>query len=206
MKPLFIARQGRRPTGLLGHLVARIMAAETSPENDRALDLLALRPDNRLVELGCGHGATLAKAAQVITTGSLAGVDFSPVMIAHAKKRNRALVNAGRISLHLGNTDQLPFPDGAFTAALSVHTIYFWQDPAAHLKEVRRILAPGGRLMLGFRSAEDDDFVASYPSEVYAIRRTAEVLSLMKSCGFKQVDEVAAQFGNRQVIFASGLA
>lgn len=206
MKPLFIARQGRRPSGILGHIVARIMASETSAENDRALELLALQPDDRLIELGCGHGATLAKAAHAITEGDIAGVDFSPIMIAEAKRRNRRHVEAGRISLCLGSSDDLPFTDERFTAALSVHTIYFWQDPVAHLKEVRRILVPGGRLLLGFRPAEDRHFVATYPGEVYAIRRTAEIVGLMKCCSFERVFVRAAQFGNRQMIFASGLA
>ena len=206
MKPLFIARQGRRPSGILGRVIARIMACETSAENDRALELLALRADDRLIELGCGHGATLAKAAHVITKGDLAGVDFSSVMIAEARRRNRRHVEAGRMSLHLGSSEDLPFTDEGFTAALSVHTIYFWQDPVAHLKEARRILVPGGRLLLGFRPAEDRHFVASYPGDVYTIRRTAEIVGLMKCCGFRHVFVRAAQFGNRQIIFASGLA
>lgn len=206
MKPLFIARQGKRPTGLLGHIVARIMAAETSPENDRALDLLSLRPDDRLVDVGCGHGVTIAKAARVLTSGHLAGIDFSPLMIAHATSRNKALVKAGRVSLHLGSSGRLPFLDGAFTRALSVHTIYFWQDPVAHLKEIRRVLEPGGRFVLGFRTAEDLDFISSYPSQVYTIRRKAEILGLMDACGFKVLDDVTAHLGRRQVVLASALA
>lgn len=203
MKPLFIARQGRRPSGLLGHVVAGIMAGETSPENDNALALLALSPDDRLVELGCGHGAALAKAARSITRGKLAGVDFSEVMIGHARRRNRALVRSGQLALHLGPTDRLPFADGAFTAALSVHTIYFWRDPIAHLREVRRILVLGGRFVLGFRSAEDPSFAASYPSEVYSIRPKAEVFGLIRSAGFNDVREHAA---SRKVVLALATA
>lgn len=206
MKPSFIARQGRRPSGILGHVVAKVMAFETSAENDHALELLALRADDRLIELGCGHGATLAKAARTITNDSLTGVDFSSVMVAEARRRNRALVAAGRISLHLGSSDDLPFTDERFTAALSVHTIYFWQDPIAHLREIRRILVHGGRFLLGFRPAEDRDFAASYPSDIYAIRSTAEIVRLMECCGFREVLVRAGQFGNRQMIFASGRA
>jgi hypothetical protein len=51
-KPLFIARQGRRPVGLFGHIVARVMARETAPENARTLDLLDLRTGDRVLEVG----------------------------------------------------------------------------------------------------------------------------------------------------------
>jgi ubiquinone/menaquinone biosynthesis C-methylase UbiE len=203
MKPLFIARQGRRPSGLLGRIVAMIMAGETSPENDQALELLDLCPDDNLVELGSGHGATLAKASRIITNGRLAGVDFSPVMDEHARRRNRVLIRRGRLTLHLGGTDHLPFPDDSFTKALTVHTIYFWEDPAAHLGEIHRVLVPGGRFVLGFRPAEDDGFAASFPDEVYAIRPRAEVIDMMRSSGFDRIQETRASFGHRQMIFAT---
>lgn len=205
-KPMIIARQGRRPSGLLGMLVAGIMARETAPENDTALRLLDLQPADDLLELGSGHGATLARAARLAPEGRLCGVDFSPVMHRHAMARNRALVGEGRLSFHLGPTDRLPFADGSFDKAFAVHTVYFWEDPAAHLAEARRVLRPGGRFVLGFRPGEDPGFEAAFPPEVYRIRPEAEVLAAMERAGLT-VREVAREaFGPRQVSFAVAAA
>lgn len=201
-KPMIIARQGRRPSGLLGMLVAGIMAQETAPENDAALRLLDLQPADDLLELGSGHGATLARAAGQAREGRLCGVDFSPVMHRHAQARNRALVRQGRLSFHLAATDRLPFADRCFDKALSVHTVYFWEDPAAHLAEARRVLRPGGRLVLGFRPGEDPGFTAAFPPEVYRIRPEAEVLAAVEQAGLAVRQVVRQTLGPRQVSFA----
>src|SRR5438067_341841 len=110
-KPQFIARQGRKPSGLLGHIVARIMAKETADENDFALALLRLQPEDAVLEIGCGHGDTLAKAAKLASRGLLCGVDFSPVMNRVATRRHRRLLADKRMEFCLGSSDKLPFPD-----------------------------------------------------------------------------------------------
>ena len=79
-KRRFIAEQGRKPTGLLGQIVARVMAKQTADANDFALKLLQLRPDDAVLEIGSGHGDTLAKAANTASRGFLSGIDFSMVM------------------------------------------------------------------------------------------------------------------------------
>lgn len=200
-KPLLIARQGRRPSGLLGELVARIMAKETVAENDVALSLLQLAPSDAVLEIGCGHGETLAKAAAIATAGRHAGIDFSRTMHRHASRRHRRLVAEGRLEFRLGSSDALPFEDAAFDKALAVHTIYFWSDPLDHLREVRRTLRVGGRFVLGFRPAEDARFGAVFPSEVYHIRSEAEVLELVRQAGFEVADVVARDLGAKRMSF-----
>jgi cyclopropane fatty-acyl-phospholipid synthase-like methyltransferase len=74
-RPEFIARQASCPTGILGALIARIMAVETRRENATALKLLDLQPKDHLLDIGCGHGRTLALAADAVPEGFVAGVD-----------------------------------------------------------------------------------------------------------------------------------
>jgi len=200
-KPLFIARQGRRPTGLLGALVARVMAKETAPENHRALELLELTPRDAILEIGCGHGHTLAKAATLSPEGKLAGVDFSQVMHSYAVRRHRRLVRQGRLAFSLGGSDELPYPAGSFDKAFTVHTIYFWTTPLDHLREARRVLRLGGRLVLGFRPAEDEAFGAIFPEEVYCIRPRAAVVDLVLQAGFEIVAVHDPVEATRRVVF-----
>jgi ubiquinone/menaquinone biosynthesis C-methylase UbiE len=203
-KPRFIAEQGRKPSGLLGQIVARVMARETANENDFALDLLQLQPEDDVLEIGCGHGETLAKCANVVSRGSLYGIDFSPVMHGHARRRHRRLVAEKRIEFHLGSSDRLPFDDQSFDKVFAVHTIYFWKTPLDHLAEARRVLKPGGRFVLGFRPAEDAGFRVTYPSEIYHIRPEAEVAKLARDAGFEAVDLVRHVRDNLQFSFVIG--
>jgi len=187
-KPFFIAKQGRKPSGLLGKLVAHIMAKETADENAFALKLLQLQPEDAVLEIGCGHGQTLAKAAGFVQRGRLCGIDFSPVMYRHAMRRHRQLVAAKRIEFHFGSSDRLPFDDQSFDKVFAVHTVYFWQTPLDHLAEARRVLKLQGRFVLGFRPAEDIGFQASFPREIYHIRPEAEIARLAAEAGFEVVD------------------
>jgi SAM-dependent methyltransferase len=186
-KPLFIARQGRRPTGLLGHIVARVMARETAPENARTLDLLDLRAGDRVLEIGCGHGRTLREAADRAVDIMATGIDFSEVMIRVARRWNRRLIAAERAQIDRGDSAALPYADHAFTKVYAVHTIYFWERPTAHLREIFRVLAPGGRFVLGFRPGDDPSFSAQCPAEVYHIRSAAEIEGMVAACGFECV-------------------
>ena len=94
-KPQFIAKQGRKPSGLLGRIVAHIMAKETAGENAVALKLLQLQPEDAVLEIGSGHGETLARAANVVSRGLLRGIDFSPVMHRHAMRNIEECADQG---------------------------------------------------------------------------------------------------------------
>lgn len=196
-KPEFIARQGRRPTGLLGAMVARVMARETRPENDRALALLDLEDGDRLIDIGCGHGETLFKADRRVRLRNSAGADFSEVMLKRARTRNREAVWDTRITLHHADTASLPFAAARFDKALSVHTIYFWPDPAAHLAEVFRVLRPGGRFVLCCRSTADQRAVDGFPDTVYRFPSVREVETTMVSAGFLNPDTTTAVIAGR---------
>lgn len=196
-KPDFIARQGRRPSGLLGHIVARIMAMETRAENDRALELLELRPDDDVFEIGFGHGATLHRAAQVVRTGRLAGADFSDVMVKIATRRNYRSIEEGRMDLKLADTARLPFDDESFDKAYCVHTIYFWSSLEEHLREVLRVLRPTGRFVLGFRPHEDSKAVASFPSSIYRFPTIPETQAALQLSGFSVVRTVTSPLQSR---------
>jgi SAM-dependent methyltransferase len=76
-------------------------------------------------------------------------------MLALAAKRLRGPMGAGHAVLRHGTVEALPFPDGEFDKACSVNTTYFWRDLAVGLSELRRVLRPAGRLVLGFVSADD---------------------------------------------------
>lgn len=199
MKPIFIARQGRQPEGLLGHIVARIMARETRPENSYAIELLGLVSDDTLLEIGCGHGETLRRAVQQAGLVGCVGIDFSDVMLARARRRNRDLIWDCRLQLVQGNSKMLPFDDAQFSKILSVHTIYFWTDPAAHMAEALRVLKPGGRFVMCYCSTADSNAVASFPALVYHFPSVEKVEQTLSDLGFETPRTETTQLGSRLI-------
>ncbi len=112
----------------------------TPKSNIAAVEWLSLAPGDRFLDLGCGLGAALEHA--VGAGVEVAGVDPSPAMV------DRASTRVPEAVVKLGSAEAIPFPDGAFTAAMAVSTYHHWADPGAGLAEMRRVLAPGGRLLI----------------------------------------------------------
>ncbi len=201
-RPEFIARQARCPSGFLGALLARIMAAETARENETALELLELQPRDHVLDVGCGHGRTLTHAAHAVPEGFVAGVDVSERMVRMATRRNAALVTRGRVEVRLADSCPIPYPDQRFDKVCAVHVLYFWSDPVAALREIYRVVKPSGRLVLGFRSSEDARAIADLPASVYRFYAKDEVMALVETAGFTGTRTVMAGARARQVIFA----
>src|SRR5262245_40799424 len=140
-RPPFIARQGGRPSGLLGEIVGRVMAHETAAANQIALDLLELQADDKVLEIGFGQGRALAAAGKLVTAGLLAGIDHSQVMLRIARSKNAHLLRDGRMELALVDSRHLPYPNRRFTKVFTMHTTYFWPDLKGQLQEIRRVMA-----------------------------------------------------------------
>jgi ubiquinone/menaquinone biosynthesis C-methylase UbiE len=172
----------------LGAIVARIMAHETAEANETGLRMLELAPDDRLLEVGFGHGRTLQKAMAFVNNGIAVGVDHSAVMLRAASRRNRQSLRAGNMELKLADAERIPYPDGRFNKVLSVHTIYFWSAPQRQLDEIFRVTVPGGRFVLGHCPRENALFAANFPSSVYHIRSLSEVEALVAASGFRVVE------------------
>jgi ubiquinone/menaquinone biosynthesis C-methylase UbiE len=106
---------------------------------------IAGRDLGRVVDVGCGTGNLLALLADA-RVDACAGVDLSPEMLRVAAGKLAASPVRG--ALVAASAGALPFADGAFDTAVSASTLHDWPDPRAGLAEVRRVLRPGGTLLL----------------------------------------------------------
>jgi ubiquinone/menaquinone biosynthesis C-methylase UbiE len=184
-RPDFIARQGARPHGLLGQLIARIMARETAADNKQAVALLGLKEDDRVLDVGTGHGRSLGLIARLAPSGVAVGIDTSEVALGIARACNRVLIRAGRVSVLRARSDALPAFDLPFDKAMAVHTLYFWRPAEPHLREIARVLRPNGKFVLGFRPAEDKAVTRQFPDSIYTFRTIPQVEALLAKTGFR---------------------
>ena len=102
------------------------------------VELASLTADDRFLDVGCGPGAALEHAAA--TGAKVAGVDPSPSMVDRASKR------VPTADVQVASAEELPFPDDHFTVVVNVASFHHWADRDAGLREILRVLAPGGRL------------------------------------------------------------
>ena len=183
-RPRFIAEQARNAKGLLGRLIASIMARETWDVNQRAIEALEVEPRDHILDVGCGHGRGLAALAALALEGRVAGADPSALMAEIAVRRSRELVRARRVGVVIAGADAMPFPDAAFDKVMCVHVIYFWTDQNAALREIARVLKPRGRLVLVLRTSADVAAVQAFPIDVYNFPTLEEIVAALEIAGF----------------------
>lgn len=112
----------------------------------RLLRAAAIRPGERLLDVGCGAGATLLEAAaQTGTGGSAVGVDISEPLLARARARVDA-AGLGNVVLLAADAQTHAFSPEEFDLVYSRFGVMFFEDPVAAFANLRRALAPGGRL------------------------------------------------------------
>ena len=116
--------------------------------NRRAIDELAPRSGESILEVGFGPGDGLREILRCAPGCRLAGIDKSAQMIAMAGQRNRRAIADGVVDLRAGSTENLPWPDAAFDAILAVNVAYFFDEIGLSMREFARVLKPGGRLVI----------------------------------------------------------
>lgn len=115
----------------------------------RALDAVPVSPGMRVVDIGCGTGVLLDRLLEREPTARCVGVDLTPEMLAVAARRLGA-----RAALVQGTGTQLPLADESCDVALSTSAMHYLPDPARLIAEARRVLAPGGTLVISDWCAE----------------------------------------------------
>jgi SAM-dependent methyltransferase len=124
-------------------------ATSAAIKNEEALRLAVefsgAGPEDTMLDVACGPGLLVCAFARVVRHAT--GIDLTPAMLdqARALAAERGLAN---VSWRLGDVQPLPWPDASFTIVTARFAFHHFVDPAAVLREMRRVCAPGGTVMV----------------------------------------------------------
>lgn len=150
----------------------------------KVADAAQIQPGQRVLDVGCGTGVLAREVAlRIGSVGRVVGIDPSPGMVAVAKQL------APSVEWREGVAETLPFPDQSFEAVVSQFALMFFKDRDQALREMMRVLTPGGRLAVAVWDSLDN--IPAYASEVALLERMA---------GRQAADALRAPFvlGNRK--------
>lgn len=143
----YLILQVRKPSRWLGRPFLWMMNKSHSGLTDWGLQHLQVGKDFTVLDMGCGGGRTLQKLA-TMTSGNVYGVDYAAGSVVESVAKNAELVAAGRVAVVSASVSALPFSDCMFDLVTAVETQYYWPDLVNDMKEIRRVLKPGGTLVV----------------------------------------------------------
>jgi len=149
--------------------------------------VLDVRSDDDVVDIACGSGYFLKNYA--CGARSIAGLDLSELMVELAARRNRRRVAAGTAEFVHGEASKLPWDDNRFSAAVSMGSLIAFSDPGAALKEMCRVLRPGGRAVVSIEWHAEDGLDHTKKVKQWGMRLWGEreVWRMMEEAGFSEL-------------------
>jgi len=169
---------------ILDQFTRQAVPFSTAPgiKDEQALRLLVEKsgagPDDTVLDVACGGGLVVCAFARVVRHAT--GIDLTPAMIerARALQAEQGLAN---VSWRLGDVAPLPFPDGAFTIVTSRFAFHHFLDPAAVLREMKRVCAPGGRVVVADTDASADPAKAAEFNRMEKLRDPSHVRAMPRA-------------------------
>jgi SAM-dependent methyltransferase len=144
----YVLVQVRKPTKWVGRFFVTLMNVSHSRVTDWGLSHIRVEKQFTILDVGCGGGRTVQKMSTLASEGMVYGVDYSAGSVAVAGRENAPLIEAGRVEIKQASVSQLPFPEDKFDLVTAVETQYYWPDLVNDMKEVLRVLKPGGTLVV----------------------------------------------------------
>ncbi|MBS4065762.1 MAG: methyltransferase domain-containing protein [Chitinophagaceae bacterium] len=149
-----MAKQLRHPSGILAKLTGNKMNTSNESLYQLVLSNLNVEDGDHLLEIGFGNGKFFPELYAKAKDLQITGIDLSHEMVTQAVKNNTELFENGSLKVKVANSENLPFEDKSFDKIFCINVIYFWEIPEQHLKEIYRVLKPGGKFYTGFRPVE----------------------------------------------------
>jgi len=172
------------------------MNSRHSKVTDWGLSHASIGKQDIVLDVGCGGGRTVSKLAAIATQGKIYGIDHSKESVAMALRTNKPWIDIGRVEVREASVSRLPFSDGAFDIVTAVETHFWWPALPADLREVLRVLKPGGRLIIIAEVYKGAEAFASKAVERYSEKTGMALLSVeehrehLRDAGYSDVQVI----------------
>jgi len=159
------------------------------PVGEQAIDLMAIPSEARVLDVGCGSGWATRLLAEKAREGRVVGIDIADEMLSLARESSASFANA---EFQVASAERLPFSDAEFSHAFSMESLYYYSDMLAALREIKRVLKPGGLFVtvvdLFKENAPTEQWVEQLKVPVQFLS-IAEYRVLFESAGFVNVSD-----------------
>jgi ubiquinone/menaquinone biosynthesis C-methylase UbiE len=188
--------QCSKPTGWLGRFTLWRMNSSHSKLTDWGLKQISIENHYTILDIGCGGRRTVSKLAAIATQGKVYGIDYSEESVAATKRTNAQWIGVGRVEVRHGSVSQLPFADGMFDLITAVETHFWWPNLSGDMREVFRVLKPGGTLILIAEIYKGANTTVARLAEKYASRTGLALLSadehreLLTNAGYANIQVI----------------
>lgn len=183
------AHSQERFQGVPGLVIGTVMLVGRGAISRLVADLAAVAPGDRVLDVGCGPGAAAREAAR--RGAAVTGVDPAPVML----RLGRSLSGRRDIVFRQGTAEALPVADGSVTVAWAVSSAHHWADVPAGLRELHRVLEPGGRLVIAERLTRPG--ARGLGAHGFTEAQAAETAAAVQAAGFPDVSTDTRRAGRR---------
>ncbi len=151
---------------------------------ESTIELMAIEPRDRCLELGCGEGWASRLLAQLVPEGSVVGLDIADEMVRNARAKSADCEN---LMFLLGEAEDIPWQDGFFSKVLCVESFYYYEDPEKALREIYRVLSPDGSVWIVNHLSKENELSLRWVQELKVpvqLLSAEEYGALFERCGY----------------------
>jgi cyclopropane fatty-acyl-phospholipid synthase-like methyltransferase len=181
-----LGEQLRKPSGILGKLVAKMMDKRNKKYYLEIIDLLQLKKGDKILEIGYGPGQGIQMLAESEDDISIYGVDFSELMFKHASKRNKTYIANQKVKLQYGDLLSSDFINEKYDKIFCVNVIYFWDDLSQVFQKLLSML--NNRALFCIYMTSDEEFQNLSFANDFCKYSIETVETELKNAGFSHVD------------------
>ena len=147
---------------------------------------MSIQPRDRILEIGCGEGWASRELASLVPEGLVVGLDVSDEMLHKARAQS---VDCENLLLVWGEAESIPWQEKFFSKAVCVEAFYYFESPEKTLREIYRVLSPGGSLWVLNHLSRENEFTLDWLPQMKVpvhLPSAEEYRKLFEACGFAE--------------------